>query len=389
MPDKRHQPEQPPGYAGLEHAALRRYVAGECTPEELRRVDAWASESSARRRYVAALASIYGRASADEAQAATAAWTPLAARFSAFDEPEAEVPFYRAPWERPVEHVDVRPRSGARVLAGGFATGRRGGWPFAVAAATAAIFAIGGVKAMIGTIGARNHPTVARPAAMRQIITATGQRAEIHLDDGSRVMLGVASRLRLSSDFGVRTRDVYLDGTAYFEVVHDSAHPFVVHTANAVARDVGTRFVVSAYPETHATRVVVRDGAVALLPVRDSNSSTHSVLLTGGHLGQLRAGDTLATTRRVDPALYTAWMQGNLVFHDVPLREAAAELERWYSVDVKLGDPSLGDVPISASFAFESFDEALSVVTTVLPLRAVRRGNVVTLYRRSGEGNEQ
>jgi len=181
----------------------------------------------------------------------------------------------------------------------------------------------------------------------------------------------------------VHNREVYLDGTAYFDVVHDSLRPFVVRTANAVARDVGTRFVVSAYPDAHATRVVVRDGAVAF--GRDSRahaSRMENVLLTGGHLGQLRAGDSAVTTRRVDPALYTAWMQGDLVFQDTPLVDVVAELRRWYDVDVRLGDPSLSDVPISASFAVESFHEALSVVTTVLPLRVVRRGNVVTLYRR-------
>ncbi|MFI5239428.1 MAG: FecR family protein, partial [Gemmatimonadales bacterium] len=176
---------------------------------------------------------------------------------------------------------------------------------------------------------------------------------------------------------------VYLTGPAYFDVVHDAARPFIVHTSNAIARDVGTRFVVSAYPESHDTRVVVSDGAVALRPTsEDASHGIADVLLTGGHLGQLRSGDRVATTRRVDPALYTAWIKGELVFHDVPLSDAVAELRRWYAVNVVLGDTSLRSMPISASFAGESFNEAMSVFTTVLPLRTVRRGNVVTLYRR-------
>ena len=382
MPDQIPQGTSRAGYAGMEQAALGRYIAGDCTPEESRRVEAWASESAERARYLAALGALYRRVPGEDARRAAAAWSSIAARLS---EPAQgdDVPFYRAPWERPAARVDLRDRRRARILSGAFGVERRGGWPLAVAAAAAVIFAIGGVKATIDTISIRRHPVTPLPAAMRQIITAKGQRAEIQLDDGSLVVLGVASKLRVSSDFGVRTREVYLDGTAYFDVAHDTTRPFVVHTNNAIARDVGTRFVVSAYPESHDTRVVVRDGAVALRPAAEPASRRSStVLLTGGHLGQLRTGDTVATTRRVDPLLYTAWMQGDLVFRDVPLAEAVAELKRWYAVDVVLGDPSLREMPISASFAVESFHEAISVITTVLPLRAVRRGDVVTLYRR-------
>lgn len=382
MPDQYDHSPPPLGYGGIESAALRRYITGACTPEERRRVEGWASESPERERYLAALSALYARAPEADVRSAAAAWPRVSAKLSRPPE-EDDVPFYRAPWERTPEFVEVRPRRRARVLSGAFGTQRRGGWPLAVAMAASVVFAIGGIKATVETVLARRHPPIQQPSVMRQIMTAKGQRAEIQLDDGSRVVLGVASRLRLSSDFGTRTREVYLDGTAYFDVVHDATHPFIVHTVNAIARDVGTRFVVRAYPESHDTRVIVRDGTVALRSAGDkAERAPEEVLLTGGHLGQLRAGETTVTTRRVDPALYTAWMQGDLVFRDVPLSEAVAELKRWFAVDVVVGDPSLRDMPISASFAVESFDEALSVMTTVLPLRASRRGNVVTLYRR-------
>lgn len=381
MPD--HQPPKLPsfpGYAGMELAALRRYVRGECTAEEGRRVAFWAAASSERRRYLTALRALYQRASVEEARSAGAAWERVVARMMPPD--AADDPIYVAPWEEPAAQVDLKQRQRARILQGAFGERRRR-WPV-LAAAAAAVFAIGGIHM---TLAARTQIAAPRPAVMRQIITARGQRAEIQLEDGSRVVLGVASRLRLSSDFGASKREVYLDGTAYFDVKHDTTRPFVVRTTNAVARDVGTRFIVSAYPESRTTRVVVRDGAVAFGAIAFGSiagvpTQRPGVLLTGGHLGQLRAGDSIVTTQRVDPALYTAWVQGELVFHDEPLAEAVAELRRWYQVDIRLGDPSLRDTPITASFAVESSHEALSVITTVLPLRAIRRGNVVTLYRR-------
>ena len=360
----------------MDPAVLRRAIAGECTPEEQQLVDSWAAESEQRRRYLGALAALYNRASADDARAAADSWDRILERMEPPD--SVEDPAYVPPWEEPATHVDVRRRHRSRILAGAFRQERSVLWPIAAAAAAVTV-AVGGLRVAGGL---DSHPVPRPPAAMRQIITATGQRAEIRLDDGSRVVLGVASRLKLPGDFGVRNREVYLEGTAYFDVVHDSARPFVVRTANAETRDVGTRFVVSSYPESHGTRVVVRDGAVALGTAEPAGHPDHSVLLTGGSLGRLRSGDSVATTRRVDPELYTAWMQGDLVFQDEPLSDAVAELRRWYDVDIRIGDPSMRKMPISAAFAAESLHEALSVVTTVLPLRAVRRGNVVTLYRR-------
>jgi transmembrane sensor len=366
-----------PGYSGLDLTVLRRVIVGESSPEEQHLVESWASESVQRRRYLGALAALYRRASASEARSAASAWGQVLARMTPPD--AVEDPGYVAPWEEPASRVDVCRRQRARILVGGaFQRERSLLWPLLAAAAAVAVV-VGGLRA---TAAFGSHPAPRSVAAMRQIMTATGQRAEIQLDDGSRVVLGVASRLRLPGDFGVRNREVYLEGTAYFDVVHDSTRPFVVRTANAETRDVGTRFVVSSYPESHGTRVVVRDGSVALGAPSRSVFHGRSVLLTRGNLGRLRSGDSVVTTRRVDPALYTAWMQGDLVFQDEPLSDAVAELRRWYNVDIRIGDPSLRAMPISAAFAVESFHEALSVVTTVLPLRAVRRGNVVTIYRR-------
>ncbi len=216
---------------------------------------------------------------------------------------------------------------------------------------------------------------------MRRVATTRGQRAEIHLDDGTHVTLGVESRLEFPSDFGTRARDVYLDGTADFHVVHDTTKPFTVHTANAVMRDVGTRFVVRAYPTDGSTQVVVSEGSVAFGAV--DTAIAHDTVLKRNQLGLLASGASRVSVRRVDASTYTAWMRGRLVFRDAPLSAVVRELGRWYTTPVQLGDLSLATMPFTASFDAESLHEAVVTLTTVLPLRAVRRGSVVVLYRKS------
>lgn len=366
-----------PGYQGMELPVLRRYVTGESGDAERRRVESWADESAERRRYLDAMRRLYGRVGPAERSGAEAAWRGVLARM----EPAAaaEVPAYRAPWEASAVRVDVRRARAvrrARVLRGAFRANRATHWALPFSAAAAIVIAAIGLRA---AGGASRQPAAPAPT-MRTVATTRGQRAEVRLDDGTTVVLGVDSRLQFASDFGHGARDVYLDGTAYFRVVHDTTRPFAVHTANAVTRDVGTRFVVRSYPGDRSTAVVVTEGSVALRA--PGAARVTEAVLTRDQMGVLSAGSALASVSQVDPSRYTAWMQGELVFHDAPLSDVARELRRWYDVDVVLGDSTMRRVPFSASFAVESFREALATVTTVLPLRAVRHGKVVTLYRK-------
>jgi transmembrane sensor len=364
-----------PGYDGMDPAILRRYLAGQSDSAERRRVEAWASESADRRRYLAAMRDLYERQPQGSAEATRLAWLKVAEQMEPPSRAIGQEPPYEAPWEAPAVRVDVSRRQ-PRVLLGAFAWRSR--WPAAIGVAAALLLAVGGGALYLG-VGSL-LPVSAPAATTREIATAKGQRAEIRLGDGSRVILGVESRLRFPAEFGEKSRDLYLEGTALFDVVHDESRPFLVRTANAVTEDLGTRFVITAYPESQATQVVVAEGSVALEPSRTTRTSR--VVLTPGRLGRLGKADSVAAVRTVDPSLYTAWTRGELVFRNTPLSEVVAELRRWYDADVRLGDPGLANLPLTASFAVESLQEAMTVVTTVAPVRAVRQGRTVTLHRR-------
>src|SRR6266550_4207817 len=105
-----------------------------------------------------------------------------------------------------------------------------------------------------------------RPANLppSQYSSPAGQLSALHLSDGSRAVLGVATRLRVPRDYGARVRAVELDGEAYFVVRHDPAHPFLVRTAHGTTEDLGTEFDVRAYREERSLQVVVALGRVAL-----------------------------------------------------------------------------------------------------------------------------
>jgi ferric-dicitrate binding protein FerR (iron transport regulator) len=185
--------------------------------------------------------------------------------------------------------------------------------------------------------------------------------------------------VRVPSGYGRGARDVYLEGQAYFGVTHDARQPFAVHAANAVVRDVGTRFGVRAYPEDSRVRVVVADGVVALTDSGAMGRQRAPSRLAAGTLGEIDRAGAVALTASVDTALYLSWTSGRLVFREMPLREALPELGRWYNLEFQVAGAVPDGMALTATFGTEPVDHALSALGIALGMRVERAGRAVTL----------
>ncbi len=219
------------------------------------------------------------------------------------------------------------------------------------------------------------------PVAMAEYRTAPGERLSLRLPDGTRVMLAPGGVLRRPSTYGTHERSVELDGEGYFEVTHDPTRPFAVHTARAVARDLGTRFVVRAYPDEPTTDVVVASGRVAVghAAVGGVAATSDSLVLAPRERATVTTGGQLVFARNVPLDRYLAWTEGRLVFERTPLREVVRQLERWYGVEIRVADPALGQRRLTATLQEEGAAQAIDLVVTSLALSVSRSGNTYIL----------
>jgi ferric-dicitrate binding protein FerR (iron transport regulator) len=229
-------------------------------------------------------------------------------------------------------------------------------------------------------------PASVVPAA-REVATKRGQQATLDLADGSRVVLAAGSRLRIPGDFNVSgpngtRRELYLEGKAYFAVEHDSTRPFIVRTATAITEDLGTEFVVSAYPESRVTQVVVVSGLVELrrpdtagMPARPLPPTQ----LQPGDVGRLDSTGAATVAHNVALAPYVSWTRGVLAFDAVPVREALAELSRWYDVDFELRGNAIDSLRITGEFREEPVKVAMQRLALMLRVRATQNGRTVRL----------
>lgn len=232
-----------------------------------------------------------------------------------------------------------------------------------------AMLGVGGLVWGSGGIIGRLHPA----QAFREFASAPGAVTTIAFRDGTRLVLGPASHLEVPSDFGARTRTVRLDGRALFTVVHDVSHPFLVETAHAVVRDVGTTFTIEAYRDDPDATVAVIEGEVALgataLHARDI-----AVLDSMGHA---------TVSHDIATAPQLAWTQGGLVFQDTPLRTVVRELDREFDVHITIADTALAHVRMTATFAGQSVDEVLDIVTLTVGARYLRTGRTIVIKKKT------
>lgn len=97
-----------------------------------------------------------------------------------------------------------------------------------------------------------------------EVSTQASQRRQLELPDGSKVWLSPNSKLTYPEQFGKDSRTVNLVGEAFFEVTHDTQHPFIVQSGTVRTKVLGTSFNVSAYPQQAEMDVTLVTGKVAV-----------------------------------------------------------------------------------------------------------------------------
>ena len=242
------------------------------------------------------------------------------------------------------------------------------GWRVPRVAAAAVIVLVVGA----GVTWRMQSRQVAIPPMTRVATTGVGERLTIRLADSSVVTIGPVSTIRYSAD--ANARSVALDGIADFNVVHDATRPFRVHAKNAVVTDVGTEFVVRAYAADSGVDVSVTSGVVAV-----SGGASDSVELRAGQVAFVTANGLVAKVTRTPAKTLGAWVDDHLVFDDVPLSTVAAELGRWFDVQIRIPDQQLARRRLSAVYNRPTLSGVLDAITATLPVRYQRAGNVVTI----------
>lgn len=186
-------------------------------------------------------------------------------------------------------------------------------------------------------------------------------RAVIELADGSKIWLNADSKLTYPEVFGKTSREVYLNGEAFFNVAGSADRPFIVHLAKGMVKVLGTSFNVRAY-DNEPVQTSVTTGKVAFIPKYengDQRSDTFYITPdekviyrpTSNHDNIIKE----ATSGEDDKA----WTEGRLVFRDVSLEDICRELERTFGKKVTFHSDKPRQYRMTGSFQNNNLQEIM------------------------------
>lgn len=187
-----------------------------------------------------------------------------------------------------------------------------------------------------------------------------GKRFDLVLSDGTHIFLNSGTSIKYPVKFldGL-PRDVYLTGEAYFEVSEDKEHPFVVHSKDMNIKVLGTKFNVSSYSDNQNFNAVLVEGLVELYNDNQNKKLNNSIKLKPGFKAAWSVSNDKISIENVDTRIYTAWIDGKLIFRNATFKHIRKTLERQYNVKINNSNEVLDIQLFDATFDIESIDEII------------------------------
>ena len=211
--------------------------------------------------------------------------------------------------------------------------------------------------------------------AYNEIIVPLGEKAQIILSDGSHVWINSASKLKYPVKFGETSRDVTLEGEAFFDVVKKHGKTFVVNTRDVKVNVLGTAFNVKCYPGDNKTQTIVVRGEVK---VEEVNGNQKAIIIKPNEMATLREQPTTGrqtaqvpkiTVNKVDPENLVSWKDQLLVFAGETFEDLAVKMERWFNVKIKIDNDELKSERFNGKFVHnETVYQVLEAIKITTPI---------------------
>lgn len=149
----------------------------------------------------------------------------------------------------------------------------------------------------------------------------------VTLQEGSQVWLAPGSTLDIPGDFNFSTRQLELEGEAYFEVTHNQYKPFRVKTAKVQTTVLGTHFNIEAYKGEAEIKVSLISGRVNVVYATVTGKDSCQMLSPGTRIVYKTAERRGVLEKFIPEAKEAEWRKGALIFENIPLSAVFSRLE--------------------------------------------------------------
>lgn len=219
-----------------------------------------------------------------------------------------------------------------------------------------------------------NQTDIFAETTYSEVYVPKGEDARIFFQDGTEVFLNADTRIRYPNRFGLKKREVYLDGEAYFNVVSNSKRPFIVNAQHTATEVVGTSFNVRAYGNSNTIEVVLDEGRTSFHVHQNSYP-----MLPGQKIEYDKSTGRTTLRNLINPSNASLWKKNILHFYDTPLAEVIKELERRYDVQFHVQMPEALNYSYTLTTKQPAIENVLKELQKISPVKFVINGDTITV----------
>ena len=232
--------------------------------------------------------------------------------------------------------------------------------PLKIAASLLFLFAFG--VAMVTVVNRIQNITVTA------LLDEKGKSVE--LPDGSRIYLNTDAQISYPKRFGNKSREIRLDGEAFFEVTPDKEKPFLIYIGESRIKVLGTSFNVKSKNNDQSVEVYVSTGIVELA---DRNNLDNRVLINSGDIGIIE--NNLINLVKAGNANPIAWKTGTMTFVDTPIQDVISLLNNVYDVNISVKGSGVDTIKINGSYQGDPLDDILNVISQHNPQLSIAKSD--------------
>ncbi|MCC5928082.1 MAG: FecR domain-containing protein [Cyclobacteriaceae bacterium] len=202
-----------------------------------------------------------------------------------------------------------------------------------------------------------------------------GQRIAFKLQDGTEVKLNSDTRITFPVVFDSLTREITLEGEAFFTVARDENRPFIIRSGDLTTTVLGTSFNIKAYKSDQQIEVAVLSGSVKLS--KNDSAALEEEILLPSEMGRYSPSRNRIQKENFDPMLITAWKDGILYFNRSNFNYVFSALSHWYGVYFVMEDGKKVPGNFTGSFFDKSLEEVLEGISFASNFTYTIKGDTV------------
>jgi transmembrane sensor len=179
-------------------------------------------------------------------------------------------------------------------------------------------------------------------------VTRIGETQIVPLADGSVITLNTNSKIQVH--YTAERREIRLvRGEALFDVAKNKKRPFFVLAGGTQVRAVGTSFTVRMLPD-QPVQVLVREGVVEVKHPDQPAATPVRLHANSRGTAPVDAPIVAENIPQTEVTRALAWRVGRIAFEGEPLKQAAAEFDRYSDTHIEIDAPDVENQTVAGLF---------------------------------------